>query len=107
MSHLEESLAFQLRAAGLPEPERQYRFHPVRKWRVDFCYPQAAPPVAIEVEGALWKPGGGRHNRGSSVHAEMDKYNELSLMGFRLLRFSEKHIKSGAALAAIERALRA
>lgn len=39
MSELEETLAFHLKAAKLPAPEREYRFDPERRWRFDFAWP--------------------------------------------------------------------
>lgn len=39
MSLGEETLLLQLRALKLPAPEREYRFHPGRRWRFDFAWP--------------------------------------------------------------------
>jgi len=36
---LENELLGQIQAAGLPEPIRQHRFHPERRWRFDFAWP--------------------------------------------------------------------
>lgn len=104
MSQLEAALLHQITAARLPIPEREYRFHPKRKWRLDFCWPDRKPPLAVEVEGGLWVQG--RHNRAKSMVADMEKYNELSLMGYTLLRVPGDWVKSGRALNEIERALR-
>ena len=41
--------------------EKEYRFHPKRKWKMDYAIPSIM--VGVEVEGGLWKEGGGRHNR--------------------------------------------
>ena len=48
-SELEELLAFQMRAAGLPEPEREYRFHEKRRYRADFAWPDHR--LLVEGEG--------------------------------------------------------
>jgi len=48
-SELEATLAMHIRVNGLPEPEREYRFHPRRKWRFDAAWPDAK--LAVEVEG--------------------------------------------------------
>lgn len=37
--HAEETLAFHVKAAQLPPPEREYQFH--NKRRFDFCWPDA------------------------------------------------------------------
>lgn len=75
----------------MPEPE--YKFHPVRKWRLDFAWPSLR--LAVEIEGAVWT--GGRHTRGSGFLADIDKYNALASMGWRLLRFDGGAVRAGRA----------
>ena len=99
MSDIEDELLQQIKKTQLPAPEREYRFHPVRKWRVDFCWP--ARNIAVEVEGGTWV--GGRHNRGAGFEKDCEKYAELALAGFRLFRFTSTMIKDGRALSYIER----
>lgn len=100
MSDLEETLAFQLRAAGI-QFEREYKFHPVRKWRFDFCIPTAS--LAIEVEGGVWS--GGRHSRGGGFTEDCRKYGEAAILQWRVIRVTAEMIKSGEALNMIQRAL--
>ena len=102
-SKLEETLAFQMKAIGLPEPMREYRFHPSRKWRFDFAFP--AEKVAIEAEGGVWTHG--RHTRGAGFQKDLEKYNSAVILGWKVLRFSGDQIKSGEALQIIEAALNA
>lgn len=101
-SQLEETLALHIRAAGLPAPVREFRFHPGRKWRFDFAWPEH-DKVALEVEGAIWTKG--RHTHPMGFMADMEKYNEAALMGWTLIRVTGDHIKKGEALKLIERAL--
>jgi very-short-patch-repair endonuclease len=103
LSQIEETLAAHIRYAGLPAPEREFRFHDVRKWRFDFAWP--VQKLAVECEGAIWTNG--RHTRGSGFIKDMDKYNAATLDGWRVLRFGSEQVKSGAALAAIETAINA
>jgi len=35
VSEVEEQMLVQIRNSGLPEPVREHRFHPVRRWRLD------------------------------------------------------------------------
>ena len=57
-SYLEESFARWLkRSKHIPPPQREYRFHPERKWRFDFAWPERR--FAVEIEGIT--PGQGRH----------------------------------------------
>jgi very-short-patch-repair endonuclease len=97
-SNAERLLLLHLRAAGLPEPIREYRFHPSRRWRFDFAWPAAM--LAVEVEGGSWIHG--RHVRGRGFEADCEKYNVAVLLGWRILRFTPAMIESGAALSAIE-----
>ena len=97
MSEGEETLALHIRAAGLPEPVREFRFHPQRRWRFDFAWP--ALKVAAEVEGGTW--AGGRHTRGSGFEGDCRKYNAAVIDGWRVLRFTGAMIDSGEALEVI------
>jgi len=101
MSHLEQTLAFHLAAAKLPVPVREYRFHPPRRWKFDFCYPEQK--IAIECEGGTWTNG--RHTRGKGFKNDCEKYNQATIDGWRVLRFTSDMIKSGEALQTIEAAL--
>ena len=94
MSVLESALALQIRGVQLPEPEREFRFHPVRKWRFDFAWP--AQMLAVEIEGGVFVTG--RHSRGLGMLADMEKSATAMMMGWRVLRVGGKHVKSGAAL---------
>jgi very-short-patch-repair endonuclease len=101
-SNLEETLMTHFKAAGLSKRVmREVQFAPPRKWKFDFCFPYAM--LAVEVEGGIWTNG--RHSRGAGMEGDMEKYNEATLRGYSVLRFSVKHIKSGEALAQVERFL--
>ena len=99
MSDLEDDLAWQMKAIGLPEPEREYKFHPVRKWRFDFAWPELK--VAAEVEGGVYVKG--RHNRGSGFVKDCEKYAEALLLGWKVIRIPGPWVSSGEALNYIER----
>jgi very-short-patch-repair endonuclease len=101
ISHAERLLLLHLRAAGLPEPIREYRFHPSRRWRFDFAWPAAM--LAVEVEGGSWTYG--RHVRAKGFEADCEKYNAAVLLGWRLLRFTPAMVEDGTAIYAIEQAL--
>jgi len=97
----ELTLIDQIHRAGLPEPKRQYKFHPKRRWACDLAYPEQG--IVIEVEGGIWS--GGRHVRGAGYEADCEKYNEAEIMGLMVLRFTPGMIASGYAVEAIRRAL--
>lgn len=71
-----------LKEENLPLPMTEYRFYPERKWRADYCWIDHL--LILETEGAVWVQG--RHTRGSGFVKDMDKYNTMTLLGYRLLR---------------------
>ena len=117
-SELETILANQIIFAGLPEPEREYRFAAMlvglgvgvrwrlaatnlKDWRFDFAWPEQM--LAVEIEGGIWIKG--RHTRGQGFTEDCRKYSEAALMGWRVLRVVGKWVRNGEALRLIERAL--
>lgn len=84
----------QCKIAGLPEPITEYKFHPKRKWRLDYFFPSLK--LAVEKEGAVWI--GGRHNHPVGFLKDVEKYNELTLSGIALMRFTPQQIQSGEAI---------
>jgi very-short-patch-repair endonuclease len=75
-------------------PAREFRFHPLRRWRFDFAFPDVK--LAVEVEGGTW--AGGRHNRGAGMAEDMNKYNAATLAGWRVLRYTTEMVQSGTAI---------
>lgn len=73
-----------------PGLEQEFRFHPGRKFRVDFCH--LASRTCIEIEGGIFRKGG--HSSVSGILRDIEKYNEMEFLGFRLFRF---HGKDGVA----------
>ncbi len=76
---------------GFPEPVREFRFAPPRRWRLDYAFPEQK--IALEQEGGCWVNG--RHNRASGFLRDMIKYNTLALMGYRLIRFTPQMLSKG------------
>ncbi len=114
-SDLEAAFDTQFRRLGtdLPDPEPEYIFHPTRKWRLDRAWPQHR--VAVELEGgskprtirctscgqlvrAKTKAGLGKPLRMPGWHqtnqfeANKEKYNQLALLGWILLRFTHDDV---------------
>ena len=100
-SKLESALAYQIKVCGLPVPVREFVFAPPRKWRFDFSWPWLK--LAVECEGGTFVGGG--HVRGKGYELNCDKYNTATMNGWRLLRFTGKHIRTGEAISMIEKAL--
>jgi len=107
----EVPMAIQIRAAGLPESERDYRFGAVaaggagkglrarlanaklKDWRFDLAWPEHH--VALEIEGAA---GHGRHTNASGYKEDCRKYNAASLLGWTVYRVTGDMVHSGEAL---------
>jgi very-short-patch-repair endonuclease len=100
-SVLEDLLAWQLHAWGLPEPVRELVFAPPRRWRLDFAWPEAR--VAVEVDGGTWT--GGRHVRGAGIEADCAKFSEAAVLGWRVLRVTGDMVRHGQAADLVRRAL--
>ena len=102
----------QCQLAGLPIPTAEYLFakhldrwqlraigqERPRLWAIDWAFLDAR--IGIEVEGGFFMQG--RHSRGAGTVKDMEKYNTLALLGWRLLRVTPRDIASGAALRLIE-----
>jgi hypothetical protein len=87
-SRLEETFLRLWRLAGGPELEREYRFDPERRWRADFAHLPAH--CLIEIEGGIWVNG--RHNRAAGFNADLEKYLEAGLSGWRVFRLGPDQI---------------
>ena len=61
---------------------KEHKFHPKRRWRFDYAIP--AYKIALEVEGGVWTQG--RHTRSQGFLGDVEKYNQATLMGWRVFR---------------------
>lgn len=97
-----DSLDWQIRrmAPYLPLPTREFRFHKTRLWRFDFCWEAPLLKIALEVEGGVYIQG--RHQRTGGFIGDIEKYNQATIYGYRLLRFTPKQIESLEALDTIK-----
>lgn len=100
-SGAEQLFLIQVRADKLPLPETEYRFHGKRRWRFDFAWPEKR--LAVEIEGGIWT--GGRHTRGAGFEADAEKYNTAAEMGWTVLRYTPRFVRSGEALEQVKRVL--
>lgn len=78
--------------------QREFEFHPSRKWRFDFA--DEANKVAVEMEGGtfgywlrlkngkrVWRRQGD-HNTGTGYKEDTHKYNSAVCLGWRVLRYT-------------------
>jgi very-short-patch-repair endonuclease len=87
-SRLEDRFLMLWKTVDGPPLEREYRFHAERRWRADFAHLQAR--CLIEVEGGIWVNG--RHNRAAGFNADLEKYLEAGLAGWRVFRLGPDQI---------------
>lgn len=73
---------------GAPPMQTQYRFHPERLWRFDFAWPQRK--IAFEIEGGIWRKGGGAHSHPQNIERDIEKLNAAALLGWRVIRITGK-----------------
>lgn len=69
--------------------EKEWRFHPVRKWRFDFFIPSLK--VACEYEGIFSEKS--RHTTQAGYSGDVEKYREAAKMGITVLRYTSKDHK--------------
>lgn len=94
----EETFALHCQVEHL-SPVREHKFHPERKWRFDFFFPERK--LAVEIEGGV----GGRHQRIGGFTKDCDKYNAATLMGIAVLRYTTSMVISGQAIDDVLKAL--
>jgi very-short-patch-repair endonuclease len=101
---LEDTLAFQIRGARLPEPYRQFHFAKTigRQWAADFAWPDRM--LIAEVDGGSWMKISG-HTSGTGFERDCERGNEALLLGWSMLHLTGAMINDGRALGYLERAL--
>lgn len=77
----------------------EFKFHPTRRWRNDYAI--LSHGIIIEVEGGAWI--GGRHTSGYGFLNDMVKYNEVTCMGYKLIRTTPTELFSAKTLDNIKR----
>lgn len=78
---------------GLPAYVTEHRFHPTRRWRFDYAWPELK--IAMELHGGVHS--GGRHTRGKGFVADREKMNTAIELGWRVIEVTPEHIKNGTA----------
>lgn len=86
-----------------PPPVEEFRFHPTRKWRFDFAWPERK--IALEIEGGTWVAG--RHTRGKGYESDCQKYNEAAILGWLVIRATTNIVRKGEVIGTLQRAFEA
>lgn len=77
---------------GLPAPVLEHRFHPVRRFRLDYAWPDQL--IGIEYEG-LCRSGPSRHTTYAGYTTDCEKYNLAILQGWKVFRITAKMVNNG------------
>jgi len=89
-------------AVGVPVPVPEFKFHPTRKWRIDWCWPDQR--IGLEVDGGIWHAG--RHTRGAGWLKDTEKLNAAAVLGFRMLRATPQQMATGEILTTLQEVFR-
>lgn len=82
---------------------REFVFHPSRNWKFDFAFVECK--LALEVEGGIWRPGGGAHSRPQAIERDIEKYNAALLLGWRVFRSTPKMIRQNQVIDPLQQLL--
>lgn len=97
-SHLEVEMLYVIKINGfLDGMVREHKFHPTRKWMLDFAWPDKK--IGIEVQGGIWSGKFGGHTSGTGRMRDMEKSNAATILGWKVIEVSSAHIKDGQAAA--------
>jgi len=97
-SYLEKIMELQLLGTLVEEWQVEYKFLSDRNFRFDFAWPEKK--IALEVEGGTWTIS--RHTTGKGFEADCLKYNLAAVEGWRIIRATSEHVKTGSALVWLE-----
>ncbi len=97
-SELEMAMERRMRAANVPQWAAEYRFSNVRKWQLDFAWPDCK--IALETDGGTWSRG--RHVRPKGYEDDVEKLNAAAADGWLVLRATGDMVYDGRALMAIK-----
>ena len=78
----------------LPVCQREYKFHPKRRWRFDLAWPEYR--IAVEIDGGVYTQG--RHTRPTGYIKDLEKFNHAAKMGWRVFKFTPQQVKTGMAV---------
>lgn len=76
---------------GWPVPQAERALIPGRRFRCDFAWDAAR--VVVEVQGGVFVAG--RHSRGLGQVTDMEKFNLLTLAGWRVLQVTPRQVGDG------------
>ncbi len=79
----------------------EHRFHPVRRWRFDYAFPQIK--VAVDYDGVMFRSVG--HNSLEKIIKDMERSNHAQLCGWDIYKANAKTVQNKEFFAIIEEAV--
>lgn len=79
----------------------EYKFHPKRRWKFDYCWPDKM--IAFELEGGNWTQG--RHTRGKGFEGDCEKYSEAAILGWKVIRATPNMMRTGLGYKLLDKAM--
>ena len=76
-----------------PGAVAEFRFHPSRRWRFDFAWPDKK--LALQIQRRTLS--GGRHTSGKGYRADCEKYSNAAIMGWAVIRVTTDMLRDGTA----------
>lgn len=92
-----------LKYSGIPDPVQEFLFHPKRKWRLDFAWPDQK--IAVEYHGIFGAHKAG-HQAVKSLQRDYEKANEAILLGWTYLVITAETVNNNKGLEWLEKALK-
>lgn len=89
---LQRAFEIQLDALGAEKPIPEFRFCPTRRFRADFAWPHLM--LLVELEGGIYLGKKGRHTNPAGYQRDAEKYNLAQDLGYRVMRYTSKEIRS-------------
>lgn len=121
-SHIERAVESQLRRdASIPAWQRDYVFHPTRKWELDFAWPELR--VYLSIEGGVYRSSHRSVRRVTLMYRtasgelvpvrgtkdglanDLEKHTEAAILGWIGVRATGSMVDSGLALSLLKRAI--
>ncbi len=94
LTDAQELLRTHLGELGFDDVETEYRFCLDRRWLADLASPGRR--LLFECDGGMWHGG---HRRGKALEADYERQNRAQVEGWRILRFTNRQVLNGEALA--------
>ncbi len=91
IEELDEYLSY----GGFGRVEREFVFHPTRKWRADFHLPDQTPEVLVEYDGFMTPGKNASHASIGGILRDSEKINAATALGYRVFRANAKSVSDG------------